>query len=195
MDNIFEILIYLFIIISFVSSFFRKKKKELIKREQMMTQISDQARINEEVDVQASPSVQTQEQKHDILKEFEGFFNVGKREEESQIQPLRETLEETDESKKEFIRIPEDSFHTQTESEHTLIDPWDEKKVEIDKSIKSISPEIEKKASDFKEYLEIPETSGAKISHKIRDRMKQPATLKEYVVISEIMGKPKALKR
>jgi hypothetical protein len=34
-----------------------------------------------------------------------------------------------------------------------------------------------------------------RISRKIKESMKQPASLKEYVVISEIMGKPKALKR
>jgi hypothetical protein len=194
-DNIFEILIYLFIIISFLSSFFRKKKKALIKKEQMQSQIFNQPSINEEVNVQSSPSVQKQGQDYDILKEFEDFFKVGKPEEETQIQPQREYVEETEEDKKEFKGVPEESFHTKTVSEHTFIDPWDVKNIEIDKRKKSISSEIEKQATAFEKYLKKPESSATKISRKIKESVKHPATLKEYVIISEIMGKPKALKR
>jgi hypothetical protein len=196
-DNIFEILIYLFIIISFLSSFFRKKKKEALKKEQIQSQdqIPDQQRINEEINVQSSPSVQTQEPEYDILKEFEDFFKVGERTGESQIQTQQEFVEEPDVYKKEDQGVPADSFHTKTASEHTFIDPWDVKKTEIDKSKKSISSDVERQASAFERYLIKPETSATMISRKIKESMKQPANLKEYVIIAEIMGKPKALKR
>ena len=195
MDNIFEILIYLFIIISFLSSFLKKKKKAARAQEQAQTQITDQQRVSGELDVEEAPKVQTKGQDYDILKEFEDFFKVGERTEEAQIQPQIEPLEEADQTKKEIRRVPEDSFHTKTASEHTFIDPWDIKKSEIDKRKKSISSDIERQATAFEQHLKKPETSAMRISRKIKESMKQPATLKEYVIISEIMGKPKALKR
>jgi len=194
-DNIFEVLIYVFIIISFLSSFFRKKKKEAIKKEQMQAQISDQQGMNEEVNVQASPPVQIQEPEYDILKEFEDFFKVGERKEEREIQPQRETVTGPEEIIREFKRVPEDSFHTKTASEHTFVDPWDKKQIDIAKRKESISSEVDKQATAFEKYLKIPDTSAARISHKIKERMRQPTSLKEYVIISELMGKPKALKR
>jgi len=195
MDNVFEILIYVFILISFLSSFFKKKKKELIKKEMMQSQTTDQQKIGEDLNIKTAPSVQTRDQEYDILKEFEDFFKVGQREEVSQVQTIGEGLEETNVSNKEFKHVPEESFHTQTSSEHTFIDPWDRKQVEIEKRKKSISPEMEKQATAFEKYLKKPETSATKISRKIKESIKQPSSLKEYVIISEIMGKPKAYKR
>ena len=195
MDNIFDILIYALIIISFLSSLFRKKKKELIKKQLIQSQTHDQQKIIEGQNIQPSPSVQTQDQEYDILKEFEDFFKVGKPEADSKVQQQIESIEETEESKGKFSIVPEESFHTQTASEHTFVDPWDIKKSEIEKREKSISPIIEKKATAFERYLKKPETSATKISRKIRESMKRPSTLKEYVIISEIMGKPKAYKR
>ena len=195
MDNIFEILIYLFIIISFLSSFFRKKKKAAAQQEQAQIQITEQQRLSGELEVEKAPQVQTQKQDYDILKEFEDFFKVGERKGESQIQTQNDFVEEPEVYKKEDQGVPADSFHTRTASEHTFIDPWDVKKTEIDKRKKSISSDVERQASDFERYLNKPETSATKISRKIKESMKQPASLKEYVVISEIMGKPKSLKR
>ena len=195
MDNIFEILIYLIIIISFINSFLRKKKKQINSQQQAKTQFSDQQRISGELDVEETKPVQTEQQDYDILKDFEDFFKVGKTEEEQQIQPQFEPIKEEDLTKKEFKDVPKDSFHTKTASEHTFIDPWDVKKTEIDKRKKSISSDIERQATAFEKYLTKPETSATKISRKIKDSIMHPAYLKEYVIISEIMGKPKALKR
>ena len=195
MDNIFEILIYLFIIISFLSSFLKKKKKAAAKQDQAQIQITDQQRLSGELEVEEAPPVQTQKQDYDILKEFEDFFKVGERNGESQIQTQKDFVEEPEVYKKEDQDVLADSFHTKTASEHTFIDPWDVKKTEIDNRKKSVSSEIEKQATAFEQYLNKPETSAMRISRKIKESMKHPATLKEYVIISEIMGKPKALKR
>ncbi|UCH64702.1 MAG: hypothetical protein JSW63_08730 [Ignavibacterium sp.] len=195
MDNIFEILIYLFIIISFLSSFLKKKKKAAIKQEQVQDQTPDQQPIAGELNAEQAASVQTQEEEYDILKDFEDFFKVGKTEEKPQILPHPEPIEEVKPSTKERSGVPEDSFHTKTASEHTFIDPWDVKKTEIDKRKKSLSPDVERQATAFEKYLKKPETSATRISRKIKESIMDPASLKEYVIISEIMGKPKALKR
>jgi hypothetical protein len=122
MDNIFEILIYLFIIISFLSSFFRKKKKAAAQQEQAQIQITDQQRLSGELEVEEAPPVQTQRQDYDILKEFEDFFKVGERKGESQIQTQNDFVEEPDVYKKEDQGVLADSFHTRTASEHNFID-------------------------------------------------------------------------
>ena len=195
MDNIFEVLIYLFIIISFLSSFFKKKKKELIKKKLIQSQTHDQQNISGDPNIKAIPTVQTQDQEYDILKEFEDFFKVGQPKVESQIPTKTESFEKSDVSNKEFKHVPEESFHKKTASEHTFVDPWDVKKSEIERRKKSIDSTVEKKATAFERYLNKPETSAKIISRRIRENMKQPSTLKEYVIISEIMGKPKAFKR
>jgi len=195
MDNIFDVLIYLIIIISFISSFFKKKNKELIKKKLIESQAQAQQKISDEPNVKAAIPVKTQYQEYDIFKEFEDFFKVGKPEVETKIQPQSERAEETEESERKFVPVPEESFHTKTASEHTFVDPWDLKKSEIESRKKSISSNIEEKAAAFERYLKKPESSATKISRKIRESMKRPSTLKEYVIISEIMGKPKAFKR
>ena len=195
MDNFFEILIYLFLIISFLSSFFKKKKKIVSQLKQSETQVAGQQGTSGVMDVEAGPPVQTQQQDYDIFKEFEDFFKVGQPDLESHIPTKTESFEKSEVSNKEFNHVPEESFHTKTASEHTFVDPWDVKKSEIDERKKSIDSNIEKKAAAFERHLKKPETSATIISRKIRENMKRPSTLKEYVIISEIMGKPKAFKR
>jgi len=58
-----------------------------------------------------------------------------------------------------------------------------------------LSPKIEKQASAYEESLERKESAATGITHNIKERLKNPSTLKEYIIISEIIGKPKALKR
>ena len=67
MDNIFDVLIYLIIIISFISSFFKKKNKELIKRKLIESQAQAQQKISDEPNVKAAIPVKTQYQEYDIF--------------------------------------------------------------------------------------------------------------------------------
>ncbi len=94
-----------------------------------------------------------------------------------------------------YIPVPEKSFHTLTASEHTFTETWDEKRKELEKREKNLSPKIEKQASVYEESLIRKVSTATGIIKDIKERLKSPSTLKEYVIISEIMGKPKALKR
>ncbi len=71
MDDIFEVLIYLFIIISFISSFFRKKKKKQLKQQIPGSQLNEHEQIQLPVQ-KAEPEVK-EELEIDIMKEFEKF--------------------------------------------------------------------------------------------------------------------------
>jgi hypothetical protein len=58
-----------------------------------------------------------------------------------------------------------------------------------------VDKSIEEQASKFEEHLKKKKTAASEISKEIRTRLNDPASLKDYIIISEIMGKPKSLRR
>jgi hypothetical protein len=193
MDNIFEYLIYGFIIISFISSFFKKKKPlPKVPSDQTPHQRTD-ITDNKIIDVPSSQRQKAEE--YDILKEIEGFFNVGQpRQSESKVHDDKKMYEGA-ENRENFIPVPEKSFHTRTSSEHTFTNPWEVKRKKLEERKKKLSPKIEEQASAYEESLIRKDSASVEIIRNINKRLKNPSTLKEYVIISEIIGKPKALKR
>jgi hypothetical protein len=194
MDNIFEYLIYGFIIISFISSFF-KKKKPLPKEptDQTQQQPIDPS-ISNEIQIPVS-SQQQKTEEYDIVKEIENFFNVEQPQQTKSRVHSDKRIYEGVKNRESYKPVPEKSFHTTTKSEHTFTDPWDVKGKELEKRKKNLSPQIEKQASAYEESLIKKESAATVIIKDIRERLKNPTTLKEYIIISEIIGKPKALKR
>ena len=193
MDNIFEILIYLIIIISFISSFF-KKKKWPPKKVPGASQYEKQLESLEESKMETDASAKTRETEYDILKEFEAFFKVGESKPEPKMPVRQITQPEVPKEKPGFIPVPEDSFHKKTASEHTFVNTWDKKRTAIGKQKKTISPKIEKQAAAFEKHLKKEDTAATEIARRMRQRLKNPSSLKEYIIISELMGKPKALR-
>ena len=193
MDNIFEYLIYGFIIISFINSLF-KKKKPVPKKPPDQTS-HPRIDLTEKKFTDIPPSQKAKQEEYDILKEIEGFFNVGQpQKSESKVHNDNEVYEGAV-NREKFVPVPEKSFHTKTTSEHSFTNPWELKRKELEEKKKKISPKIEKQASAYEESLIRKESAAAGISRDINKRLKNPSTLKEYVIISEIIGKPKALKR
>jgi len=180
MDNLFEILIYVIIIISFLSSIFKKKKQQQQK--------PPTRRPQAEVSV---PQAQPKEE-YDVLKELEDFFKVGDEPTNQQIpvpvpqkQPKIPNMEE---------HFRTDSWHARTESEH-YVDEWEQKKLEVKKMMSSVDASIEKKAAKFEESLVKQQAVYSSIALAVKSKMKNPSTLKEYIIFSEILGKPKAFRR
>jgi|WetSurMetagenome_2_1015567.scaffolds.fasta_scaffold143095_2 hypothetical protein len=189
MDKVFEILIYVIIIISFLSSIFKKRKQQQQKPPAQQPQQEDYY-PPEETKISVPQSQKKED--YDILRELEDFFKVGEEPNRKQI-PIPTPLE--------LPKIPEMDEHTRserwqtrTESEHQL-DDWEHKKTEVKKIISSIDSGIEKKAAIFEESLERKESEYSSIALSVKSKMKTPSTLKEYVIFSEILGKPKALRR
>ncbi len=193
MDDFFEVLIYLFIIVSFISAFFKKRK-----RQQQKQQVPD-SRLNEheqtELPVQKAESEVKEELKIDIFKDLEKFFSVGKPQKETPKEHNDKAMYEGAKGREDYIAVPEESFHKKTASEHTFVDPWDKKRTEINKKVAKVDKSIEVQASKFEEHLQKKETAASEISKKIRTRLKDPSSLKDYIIILEIMGKPKSLSR
>lgn len=202
MDNLFEYLIYGFIILSFISSFFKKKKH--LPKESSGQSPHQRTEITKEIKVQTPVPQQPKAEEYDILKEMESFFNVGQPQQTRTMVHTDKKMSEMHTDKKmsesvkdreNYIPVPEKSFHKITDSEHTFTDPWDVKRKELGKRKMKLSPKIEKQESAYEESLTKKDSAATGIIKDIKERLKNPSTLKEYIIISEIIGKPKALKR
>jgi hypothetical protein len=64
---------------------------------------------------------------------------------------------------------------------------WTKKKSKID-------PKVEASAKEFEKVLAGPRKQRAAITDFNR-KLKNPSTVREYILFSEILGKPKALRR
>jgi hypothetical protein len=195
MDNIFEYLIYGFIIISFISSFFKKKKKISLPEEQSHQTLLQRTDITEDKFIDIPPSQEPKAEEYDILKGIESFFDVGQSQQTQKKVHTDKEMYEGAKDRENYMPVPEKSFHTLTASEHTFTDPWDVKRKELEKREMNLSPEIKKQASAYEESLIIKDSAATGIIRGINERLKNPTSLKEYIIISEIIGKPKALKR
>jgi len=195
MDNIFEYLIYGFIIISFISSFFKKKKKISLPEEQSHQTLLQRTDITEDKFIDIPPSQEPKAEEYDILKGIESFFDVGQSQQTQKKVHTDKEMYEGAKDRENYMPVPEKSFHTLTASEHTFTDPWDVKRKELEKKKEKLRPEIEKRASEYEESLKRKESAATEIIKDINERLKNPTSLKEYIIISEIIGKPKALKR
>ena len=195
MDNYFQYLLFLFIIISLLSSFFKKKDKP-----------ENKPGTTPRPPVRPQPS--SAQENYDILNEIENMFKT--QSPQPKKQPRKTTIEEKNYKPSEHIEDPEwheedpewhgedpewhkedPEWHTEDASEHRL-ENWDErrKKAQI-KLRQNLNQKILKEAEVFEKNL-AKKTQVVDVRKNLIKKMKQPSTLKEYVIISEILGKPKA---
>ena len=187
MDNVFEILIYLIIIISFLSSIFKKKKQQ-----QQQRPPARQPQTDETIQTEVAVPQSEKKEDYDILRELEDFFKVGEEPSGQQIPiPVPPQQQKVPESEEHTLT---DSWHAKTESEH-YVDEWERKRSEVKKMITSVDSSIEKKAALFEASLDKKDIAYSGIALSVKLKMRNPSTLKEYIIFSEILGKPKALRR
>lgn len=193
MDNFFEILIYLFIIVSFLSSIFKKKKQAPQKPKQDIPQ------QREEPDISYSPSQEMESTSvkssstddYDILKELEQFFKVGDSQQKPAPTPQPIIPPIRVEQKKKTV---EDSWRSKTDSEHKYEDVWEKRTRDVAKRKNEVDLLTSKQAAKFEEMLKETKGYSTAFQRNIYKQLRHPSTLKEYIIISEIIGKPKALK-
>ncbi|RPI75819.1 MAG: hypothetical protein EHM47_01580 [Ignavibacteriales bacterium] len=182
MDNIFEILIYLFIIISFLSSFFRKKKPETKPGGQTIKPPPEPTQVKS-----------SQQEEYDLLKEIEKMFKTESSFPEKQEEITFEKEKSYEPSSEHFDTS---EWHQPTPSEHKTIieqaETWEEKTRKAEAKRKAINEETERRARIFEQHLAVKQGTKSEIRKNIRNSFKNPKTLKEYIVFSEIIGKPKA---
>jgi hypothetical protein len=194
MDNLFEILIYAIIIISFLSSFFKKKdqpKQTHAQRNQRPDSISYQQQS-----AKIEPEMISQRNKdYDIMRELESLFKGEIKIPEQQPQSSSEissnipdrNLDRTID--KRTVRNIEDRNYSE--------DKGTERRSSIEKRKKEIvkvDSKIEAKAKEFEKVLAGPRKRKA-AQTEFNRKLKNPANIKEYILFSEILGKPIALRR
>jgi len=171
MDNFFDILIYLIIIISIVSSFIKKKQRPKETSERR-TQPLDSKQTD------ASVSVEQPKEEYDIIKEIEGFFKVGNEQLEAVVLPPAKK-----EPQKRMTQIEEqikaESWHTPTKSEHVYTQDWERKERELKEKISQIESGVAKQAAKFEESLQSKETAPNQLAYFVKSKLGNPAALKE----------------
>ena len=191
MDNFIDVLIYVLIIATFLSSIFRKKKvppKDVTDNSQVQP-----GPINRPVArTQVTPQKQPGEVEFDLFKEFENFFNPVEDKPKPKQTESYSPIREPQRKESDYIPVPEKSFHEQTASEHSYTDKWKRKRMEIERKKKTIDSRIEKEATNFEKYLKKGTTSGTVTVDSLNRKLKNPCSLQKYILISEILGKPKA---
>ena len=194
MDNFFEILIYVLIIATFLSSLFRKKK--VPQKEGTEDTLRRPETGNRPVTrTEATPKKQAGDVEFDLFKEFENLINAEEAKQKPQPKELQTTVREVQKRGEDYIRVPEKSFHEQTASEHSYVDKWERKKKETEQRKQKVSSKIEKEAAQFEKLLKKDERTDFKLTSSLNQKFKDRNSLREYVIFAEILGKPKALKR
>lgn len=183
MDNFFEILIYLIIIISFLSSFFKKKEPEQRRGK-------DQSLPKNEPSDYTDATIETKpEESYDILKEIENIFkeNMGG----SVPKPERENKTVIKQKEEEKFQ---DAFDRNYDKEDIRRVSAESRAIKSRDDSKRLDEKTLRKAEKFEELLK-SQSEYNKRKHPIIDKLHNPQSLKEYVLISEILGKPVAYKR
>jgi len=194
MDNFFEILIYVLIIATFLSSLFRKKK--VPQKEGTEDTLRRPETDNRPVTrTEATPKKQAGDVEFDLFKEFENLINAEEAKQKPQPKELQTTVREVQKRGEDYIHVPEKSFHEQTASEHSYVDKWERKKKETEQRKQKVSSKIEKEAAQFEKLLKKDERTDFKLTSSLNQKFKDRNSLREYVIFAEILGKPKALKR
>lgn len=194
MDNsFFQILFWIFIIAIILSSLLSKKPRGTQKKEE------GQIPVPRDEDPRYAKNIESynEEEKEINVEIKDEITNLFKSENENKIPPpIKETKIETynrESSKPVEQKIPDEYFGwpgTPKQQPAQIIVKDVEK---IASEVKQMDSKIEKEAKAFEKYLGKEEMMGPMMS-SLKEKIKSPQTLKEYVVISEIIGKPVGMK-
>ncbi|WP_337864504.1 hypothetical protein [Ignavibacterium sp.] len=183
MDNFFEILIYLIIIISFLSSFFKKKEPQK-KPGSSLPLPESKTKDYSETSVESKPV-----ESYDILKEIENIFKEGMGVPVPKPQPENQKVPQEKEDEK-YQQVFEKNY----DREDIRLVTAESRALKSREDAKKLDEKILREAEVFEELLNY-HSEITKRRHPIVDKLHNPQSLKEFVLISEILGKPVAYKR
>ncbi|WP_304130619.1 hypothetical protein [Ignavibacterium album] len=186
MDNIFEILIYLIIIFSFLSSLFKKKEQE--KKPGSSLPLPQKESKTSAASMEQGMEIKSDES-YDILKEIENIFKENMEIPKPQPQEKNRTVLEQKEEEKY-----KEAFDTNYDKQDARIISAENRAIKSREALKKLDDKTIQEAEMFEELLKEHSASERK-KHPIVDKIKNPQSLREYILISEILGKPAAYKR
>ena len=200
MSDYFQIIIYLIIIFAFLNSLFKKKEKTPPGTSNSPDSQRKSTRPSQSYD--QSPK-QTE---YDIMKEIEGLFKgeidyTGRRNMESDVEkaemrkvPVEEHTEDKEWHTEDTAwHTEEKEWHEQTMKEHQLDKSWHS--ITAYKKPAALDATIEKEAERFERMLADRNKEVPYPLNDLRKKLYSPQTLQDYIVVSEILGKPKYLRR
>lgn len=210
MEDLFQILIFLILIISFFSSIFKKKKPEETEGQQHSRGAENRTGYPKE-DYSYRQEKSEVEEYDNILNEIENLFKEEKpviiptetQKPSSDALKAKTKIEEQSKTMKDYQKEKYDekqwsekttAEHIPTASEHSFEDSWQRRKEKVKEAKKSIDKKTSSDAERFEQYLKKRETKKTTISD-IKRNLDKPQTIQEYIIFSEILGKPKALRR
>ncbi len=200
MDNIFEYIIILFFIISALSSAFKKKPKAKQKEpEQRQAQSPGKSRHQEPADEEESFS-------------FEDIFEIRGSKKQKPNDPFEERSE-VDRYFEEALKRSQTGKQKVENKENEFLDPAKQKIEKKEReygqfdqyvlgrySSKSVEERMEAirnaaKADYAKDKIENEKKTAAGFEHTVLKRLKNKKDLRDAVILNEVLGKPRALRR
>lgn len=202
MDDLFQYLIWGIIIFSFLSSFLKKKEPPKQKPVSRTQQPERPVTVSQQDTGEDFASSQKNDD-YDILRELENLFK-GEIKVPEQPKPSPPVLEDVYKSReikdKDYDKQVDSRMQREVQDKNPLgyRATYDEtiadRKIASGRQIRKIDPKIEAGAKEFEKVLAGPRLQRQAITEFNR-KIKNPKNIKEYILFSEILGKPKALRR
>ncbi|HPO56304.1 MAG TPA: hypothetical protein PKY46_09885 [Ignavibacteriaceae bacterium] len=188
MDSLFDVIIALVIIYSLVSPFLGKKKGKQPPQTKGQRQPHT---MRQPLPHSQPPPGRSEPSDVDILREIENLFK------ETRMEPAPPRIP---------VPPPKESYSSESSKSDSLEDKWGEHvKVESERvSYESSTPEYvftPPKPIQLKKFKPLPEVQSKKSSDinlrtkNLKAKFANPLNIRDYFIVSEILGKPKALKR
>ena len=204
MDDLFKILIWGIIIFSFLRPLF--KKKEIPKQTQPSRKDANSAGNIDSVEQSMQKegvAVTAKNDEYDILRELENMFKgnmkIPDQPKPKQVDPY-DIYQSSEIKDKDLNLVVDKRMQREVQdknpigSRKTYDETIIERKSISDKQKRVVDPKIEAGAKEFERVLAGPRKQRAAITDFNR-KLKNPRTVREYILFSEILGKPKALRR
>ncbi len=197
-SNLFEYLIIIFFIVSALQSLFGKKKKQKQQQQRRQRQTSGQA------GTPTPRKEQSPESAKDVLEEMFGLkFPDQEEEKQTKIPSDTETSVLDPAENNETTWRPEEEFEDSLGIETIRYEDRSEEKPSYQEEMEELERKAERAKhtlSELPDKIEVVEVSGASkesklLAAKIKRTIREPETLREYILVSELLNKPKALRR
>ncbi len=204
MGDYIQILIYLFIIFAFLNSLFKKKDKD---KQPPRPSNSPGGGTNNNY---SSPGYEKQgrQGEYDILKEIEGLFKgEGDYTSQRKMEPEAEKAEVRRVPDADAEHTEDKEWHTEDSEWHTEDAEWHEQSVKENRLEKSwhtitnykkstfVDAAVAKEAERFERMLADRNKEVPYPFEELQKKLYSTQALQDYIVVSEILGKPKYLRR